>query len=108
MRLAKKEGGDINSESFVNIAWGSELLETWDEGAGLTASIRKDTDSMGKIDLIRMRQLYKKEIEYNIRPLIFRESVTQEHCFVIMEIEDDLKQQLLFALSFHSVIIRLR
>jgi hypothetical protein len=25
-----------------------------------------------------------------------------------MEIEDDLKQQLLFALSFHSVIIRLR
>lgn len=26
VKLAKKEGGVINSESFVNIAWGEELL----------------------------------------------------------------------------------
>jgi hypothetical protein len=26
VKLAKKEGGEINSESFVNIAWGEELL----------------------------------------------------------------------------------
>ena len=26
VKLAKKEGGDINSESFVNIVWGDELL----------------------------------------------------------------------------------
>lgn len=55
-----------------------------------------------------MKQLYKHEIEYNIRPLIFKESVAQEHCFVINEIEDELKKDLLFALSFHSVIIRLK
>jgi hypothetical protein len=55
-----------------------------------------------------MKSLYKREIEYNIRPLAFKKSVTQEHCFVIMEIEDDLKRDLLFAMSFHSVIIRLR
>jgi hypothetical protein len=61
-----------------------------------------------KVDLGRMRSLYKREIEYNIRPLAFKKSVTQEHCFVIMEIEDDLKKELLFAMSFHSVIIRLR
>lgn len=39
-----------------------------------------------------MKCLYKKEIEYNIRPLVFKQSVTQEHCFVIMEIDDDLKK----------------
>lgn len=55
-----------------------------------------------------MKNLYKKQIEYNIQPLVFRKSVSQEHCFTIMEIPDDLKEQLLFALSFHSVIIRLR
>ena len=55
-----------------------------------------------------MRELYKKQIEYEIRPLVFRKNVAQEHCFTIMEIPDELKEQLLFALSFHSVIIRLR
>lgn len=55
-----------------------------------------------------MKALYKREIEYNIRPLAFKKSVTQEHCFIIMEIDDDLKRELLFAMSFHSVIIRLR
>jgi hypothetical protein len=62
----------------------------------------------GRVDLWKMKYLYKKDIEYNIRPLIFKKSVTQEHCFIIMEIDDVLKKELLFALSFHSVIIRLR
>jgi hypothetical protein len=26
VKLAKKEGGEINSESYVSIAWGEELL----------------------------------------------------------------------------------
>ena len=26
VKLAKKEGGEINSDSFVNLAWGEELL----------------------------------------------------------------------------------
>lgn len=108
MKLAKKEGGVINSESFVNIAWGDELLETHDEEESLQESLNKYRDPDARIDLARMKHLYKKNIEYNIRPLAFKKSVTQEHCFVIMEIEDDLKKELLFALSFHSVIIRLR
>jgi hypothetical protein len=33
--LAKKEGGDINSESFVNIAWFEEILEIDDSEGGL-------------------------------------------------------------------------
>ena len=55
-----------------------------------------------------MKELYKKQIEYSIKPVVFRKSVAQEHCFTIEEIPDDLKEQLLFALSFHSVIIKLR
>lgn len=31
-----------------------------------------------------------------------------KHCFVIQEIEDNLKKKVLFALSFHSKIIDLR
>ncbi len=41
MKLAKKEGGEINSESFVNIAWGDELLETHDEEGSLQESATK-------------------------------------------------------------------
>lgn len=41
MKLAKKEGGEINSESFVNIAWGEELLETHDEENALQESATK-------------------------------------------------------------------
>ena len=26
VKMAKKEGGEINSDSFVNLAWGDELL----------------------------------------------------------------------------------
>lgn len=41
VKLAKKEGGEINSESFVNIAWGEELLETHDEETSLQESATK-------------------------------------------------------------------
>ena len=74
----------------------------------LQESATKVHDPDARIDLAKMKSLYAKEIEYNTRALAFKKSVTQEHCFVIMEIEDDLKRQLLFAISFHSVIIRLR
>ena len=74
----------------------------------MQGSVSKLQDPDAKIDLAKMKALYKREIEYNIRPLAFKESVTQEHCFIIMEIDDDLKRELLFAMSFHSVIIRLR
>lgn len=62
MKLAKKEGGVINSESFVNIAWGEELLETHDEESGLQGSVSKLTDPDAKIDLAKMKALYKREI----------------------------------------------
>ena len=74
----------------------------------MAASISKSRDVNSRVDQGKMKSLYAKNIEYNIRPLVFKKSVTNEHCFVIQEIDDDLKKELLFALSFHSVIIRLR
>ena len=47
------------------------------------------------------------EQEYEIRQLEFTMDISK-HCFVIQEIEDDLKKKVLFALSFHSKIIDLR
>ena len=62
MKLAKKEGGVINSESFVNIAWGDELLETHDVEESLQESLNKYRDPDARIDLARMKHLYKKNI----------------------------------------------
>ena len=72
----------------------------------MAASISKSRDVNSRVDQGKMKSLYAKNIEYNIRPLVFKKSVTNEHCFVIQEIDDDLKKELLFALSFHSVILR--
>ena len=47
------------------------------------------------------------EQEYEIKQLEFTMDISK-HCFVIQEIEDDLKKKVLFALSFHSKIIDLR
>lgn len=41
VKLAKKEGGDINSDSFVSIAWEKQLLETADDEGGLESSLAK-------------------------------------------------------------------
>jgi hypothetical protein len=53
--LAKKEGGDINSESYVNIAWGEELLEILDDENGLQQSVRKEGQAGGRVDLVALR-----------------------------------------------------
>lgn len=45
--------------------------------------LNKTQDPDNKIDQLKMKYLYKKEIEYNVRPLAFKKSITQEHCFVI-------------------------
>ncbi len=55
VRLAKKEGGDINSESFVSIAWGDELLETDDAEGALQSSAAKERDPTMKVDLVKMK-----------------------------------------------------
>ena len=55
-----------------------------------------------------MARLLKQEIQYKTRKLVFTKNKAQKHCFVIQEIDDDLKKDVLFALSFHSVIINLR
>jgi hypothetical protein len=47
------------------------------------------------------------EQEYEIKQLEFTMDISK-HCFVIQEIDDDLKKKVLFALSFHSKIIDLR
>lgn len=54
-----------------------------------------------------MKKLSKNELEYIPRKLQFSPDISK-NCFVIQEIEDGLKKELLFALSFHSTIINLR
>ena len=60
VRLAKKEGGEINSGSFVNIAWEDEILEINDGKEGLVSSAKKEHDPSAKIDLGKMNTMYKK------------------------------------------------
>ena len=55
-----------------------------------------------------MSKQLRQSVEFTTRKLKFRQDQAQKHCFVIQEIEDDLKKDVLFALSFHSVIINLR
>jgi hypothetical protein len=47
------------------------------------------------------------EQEYEVRKLEFTLDISK-HCFIIQEIDDELKKKVLFALSFHSKIIDLR
>ena len=60
MRLAKKEGGEINSESFVNIVWEEELLEIDDDSSALLASANKSRNPNARVDLVKMKQIYNK------------------------------------------------
>lgn len=59
------------------------------------------------IDLIKMKRLSKNQLEYNVKKMQFCSDIPK-NCFVIQEIDDSLKKELLFALSFHSTIINLR
>jgi hypothetical protein len=54
-----------------------------------------------------MKRLAKNELEYHIKKLKFSSDISK-NCFVIQEIDDNLKKELLFALSFHSTIINLK
>lgn len=47
------------------------------------------------------------ELEYEIKQVKFTIEISK-NCFMIKEIDDDLKKQCLFALSFHAKIIDLR
>ena len=54
-----------------------------------------------------MNRLANKELEYEVQDISFTQEIIK-NCFVIKEIDDSLKKQCLFALSFHSKIIDLR
>lgn len=47
------------------------------------------------------------KVQYDVKRLKFTGDISK-HCFVIQQIDDSLKKELLFALSFHSTIINLR
>lgn len=58
-------------------------------------SIRKQKSSLYNSELVdrcRMAKIYQKSIEYDIKKLVFKHNESQKHCFVIMEIEDELKK----------------
>ena len=46
-------------------------------------------------------------MEYEVQNVKFTTEISK-NCFMIKEIDDDLKKQCLFALSFHAKIIDLR
>lgn len=54
-----------------------------------------------------MSAMASNEFDYEIKKLIFTLDISK-HCFVIQEIDNDLKSEVLFALSFHSRLINLR
>lgn len=55
----------------------------------------------------KLAHMALNEQEYEIKKLEFTLDISK-HCFVIQEIDDELKKKVLFALSFHSKIIDLR
>ena len=55
----------------------------------------------------KLAQMSLNEQEYEVRKLEFTLDISK-HCFIIQEIDDELKKKVLFALSFHSKIIDLR
>lgn len=59
------------------------------------------------IDLNKMSAMASNEFNYEIKKLEFTMDISK-HCFVIQEIDEDLKSEVLFALSFHSRLINLR
>lgn len=54
-----------------------------------------------------MAMISNNQFDFEIKKLHFTMDISK-HCFVIQEIDDELKSQVLFALSFHSRLINLR
>jgi hypothetical protein len=59
------------------------------------------------VSISKLNKYATNELEYDVKNVKFTLEISK-NCFIISEIEDDLKKQVLFALSFHSKIIDLR
>lgn len=106
LKLAKKEKVDINSKSLINICLNQWCLDKVKD----TLSIDNDEEEDVSTDYVSISKLNKmavNELEYETKNVKFTLEISK-NCFIIKEIEDDLKKQVLFALSFHSKIIDLR
>jgi hypothetical protein len=106
LKLAKKEIADINSGSYINICHNDWCLDKSKSEEAIEGDEEEDkTDDF--ISIPRLNKLAVNELEYEVKKVNFTMEISK-NCFVIKEIEDDLKKQCLFALSFHSKIIDLR
>jgi hypothetical protein len=59
------------------------------------------------VDLTKMNAMAISAFNYETKRLAFTLDRTK-HCFMIQEIDNELKSEVLFALSFHSRLISLR
>lgn len=106
LKLAKKEIAEINSDSYINICfdnWCLDKAKTEAMAEGEDEDLRSDD----YISILKLNKLAVNELEYEVKKANFTIEISK-NCFIIKEIEDDLKKQCLFALSFHSKIIDLR
>lgn len=106
LRLAKKEIADIDSGSYVNICcddWCLDKVKSEEVNEGE----EEDEKSEDFISIAKLNKLAVNEVEYEIKKVKFTIEISK-NCFMIKEIEDTLKKQCLFALSFHAKIIDLR
>lgn len=59
------------------------------------------------VSMEKLMPMITNEFNFEVKKVAFTMDISK-HCFVIEEIEDNLKQEVLFALSFHSRLIELR
>ena len=106
IRLAKKEVADIDSGSYINICDGDWCLDKVKSEIAIEGEY-EEQKSDDFVSIPKLNRLAVNELEYEVQKVNFTIEISK-NCFMIKEIEDDLKKQCLFALSFHAKIIELR
>lgn len=106
--IAKREGGDINSDSYVHIGKNGMILTVAEprETAMLEEEAAReilDDHTIAREDFYKMvhdeQEFIRRDLELSAK--------VPTHCFKIMEIDDDTKREVLFALSFHQTLLSL-
>jgi hypothetical protein len=108
MTIAKREGGDINSDSYVHIGKDGLILTVADKRETIMLEEEEAREIVDDEVIVRedFHQMVYEEQEFIRRDLELSNQVAT-HCFKIMEIDDMTKGEVLFALSFHQTLISL-
>lgn len=106
MRVATKEIGEINSNSKVHFYKDNLVLDIVKHTPEIELSEGDFFINESKIIQSNYNAVVEGSLEYVRKDLELTEEVPT-HCFIIMEIDDDTKKEVLFALSFHQTLISL-